>query len=142
MSSHSLLRRTSVRSGSRTLNACSWNVRGVAVDLLGLEHRPQRRAPRRVADARGEVADDQHDGVAGVLELAQLLQHDGVSEVDVGRRRVDAELHPQRPPVRGGLRELALAARPAGSESTALRSRNRRPSRADLSSAGPCEGQC
>ena len=30
MSSHSLLNLTSVRSGSRTLNACSWNVREFA----------------------------------------------------------------------------------------------------------------
>ena len=33
--------------------------------------------------------------MAEVLELAQLLQHDGVAEVDVGRRRVEAELGPQ-----------------------------------------------
>ena len=52
--------------------------------------RPQRGAARRVADAGGEVADDQDDGVAGVLELAQLLQHDRVAEVDVGRGGVDA----------------------------------------------------
>ena len=31
-----------------------------------------------------------------VLELAQLLEHDGEAEVDVGRRRVDPELDPQR----------------------------------------------
>jgi hypothetical protein len=30
ISSHSLLRRTSVRSGSSTVNACSWNVRAWA----------------------------------------------------------------------------------------------------------------
>jgi hypothetical protein len=36
--------------------------------------------------------------VAEVLELAQLLEHDGVPEVDVGGRRVHPELHPQRPP--------------------------------------------
>ena len=106
MSSHSPLRRTSVRSGSSTLNAWSWKVLRVAVDLLGLEHRAQRGLPGRVADPRGEVADDQDDRVPGVLELAQLLQHDHVAEVDVGRRRVDAELHPQRP---------ALARRPRSS---------------------------
>ncbi len=32
-----------------------------------------------------------------LLELAQLLEHDRVAEVDVGRGRVDAELDPQRP---------------------------------------------
>ena len=34
--------------------------------------------------------------MAEVLELAQLLQDDGVAEVDVGRRRVQPELHAQR----------------------------------------------
>ena len=34
--------------------------RRVRLDLLGAEHRAQRRAPRGVADARGVVADDQH----------------------------------------------------------------------------------
>ena len=33
--------------------------------------------------------------MAGVLELAQLAQHDRVAEVDVGRRGVDPELHAQ-----------------------------------------------
>ena len=35
--------------------------------------------------------------MAEVLELAQLAQDDGVAEVDVGRRRVEAELDAQRP---------------------------------------------
>ena len=34
--------------------------------------------------------------MAEVLELAQLLQDDRVAEVDVRRRRVEAELHAQR----------------------------------------------
>ncbi len=34
--------------------------------------------------------------MAGVLELAQLLQHDGVAEVDVWGRRIEAELAAQR----------------------------------------------
>ena len=44
--------------------------------------------------------------MAGVLELAQLLEHDGVAEVDVGGGRVDPELDAQRaalgdPPLEG-----------------------------------------
>ena len=35
--------------------------------------------------------------MAGVLELAQLLEHDGVAEVDVGGGRVEPELDAQRP---------------------------------------------
>ena len=79
--------------------------RGVALDLLAAQHRPRGRAPRGVADAGGPVADDQHRQVPGVLELAQLAQHDRVAEVDVRRRRVDAELHAQRPAERELLRE-------------------------------------
>ena len=52
--------------------------------------------PGRVADLGGEVADDQDRDVAELLELAELAQHDGEAEVDVGRGRVDAELGPQR----------------------------------------------
>jgi hypothetical protein len=46
--------------------------------------------------------------VPGVLELAQLAEHDRVTEMDVGRRRVDAELDPQRPPLLELALELAL----------------------------------
>ena len=45
--------------------------------------------------------------MAGVLELAQLAQHDRVAEMDVGCRRVDAQLHPQRPPQAQPLLEAA-----------------------------------
>ena len=79
----------------------------VRVDLLGREHGPRRRAPGRIAHARRVVADDQHDGVPEVLELAQLLQHDGVAEVQVGRRRVQAELDAQRPALGQALLERA-----------------------------------
>ena len=54
--------------------------------------------------------------MAEVLELAQLLQHDGVAEVDVGRRRVEPELDPQLAALaRGGLRACARG-RPPGSD--------------------------
>ena len=67
---------------------------GVLFDLLGREDRSGVRTATGVTDASGEVADDEHDDVAGVLELPQFLQHDGVTQVDVGRGGVDAELHP------------------------------------------------
>ena len=69
---------------------------GVGLDLLLREPGPGRRPARRVTDLGGEVADDQDRGVTELLELAQLAQHDREAEVDVGRRRVDAELDPQR----------------------------------------------
>ena len=108
MSSHSPLKRTSRRSGSgsRTFVACSWKVRALASICLGLEHRPRGRAPARVTHPRGVVADDQHDDVAEILELAELLEHDREAEVDVGRGRVDPELHAQWP----AERQLALEA--------------------------------
>ena len=46
--------------------------------------------------------------MAGVLELAQLVEDDGVAEVDVGRRGVDAELDAQRPALALGEVELGL----------------------------------
>jgi hypothetical protein len=42
-------------------------------------------AAARVADQAGEVADDQHHGVAEALELGQLPQHHGVAEGEVRR---------------------------------------------------------
>ena len=68
----------------------------VRVDLFLAQARAGRRLARRVADHRGEVAEDQHRDVAEILEQAQPAQHHGEPEVDVGRRRVDAELDPQR----------------------------------------------
>ena len=126
MSSHSLLRRTSVRLGVEHLEGLALEGLGVGVDLLAREHRAGSPSARRVAHARGVVADDQDDRVAEVLELAQLAQDDGVAEVDVGRRRVDAELDAQRP----ALGELASRA-PSGSASTALRVRKRASSAAE-----------
>ena len=78
----------------------------MGIDLLGGQRRPGGGPTRRVADPGGEVPDDEHRDVAEVLELAQLAQHDREPEMDVGRGRVDAELHPQRP---AGL-ELRVAA--------------------------------
>ena len=68
----------------------------VGVDLGRVEHRAGARAAARIAYPCRVVADDQHDRVAEVLELAQLLQHDREAEMDVRRGRVDPELDPQR----------------------------------------------
>ena len=76
------------------------------------EHRPGGRAPGRVADARRVVADDQDDGVPEVLELAELLQHDRVAEVQVRRGGVQAELDPQRPALGQALLERPFGRAP------------------------------
>ena len=45
-----------------------------------------------VADERGGVADEEDDGVAELLEVAQLAHEDGVAEVEIGRGGVEAGL--------------------------------------------------
>ena len=78
------------------------------VDLGLLQHRAQDRLAGGVADAGGEIADDQDDQMPGVLELPQLLEDDDVTEMDVGRRRVDAELDPQGSIFRASLPQALL----------------------------------
>ena len=107
MSSHSLLNLTSVRSGSRILKAWSWNVRALSAISSGESIGRSADRPLGIADPGRVVADDHHGHVPGGLELAQLLEHDHMAEVDVGRRRVDAELDPQRLASREPSLELA-----------------------------------
>jgi hypothetical protein len=45
---------------------------------------------------RGEVADQEDDGMAQILQLAHLVEHHGVPDVDVGCGRVQAQLDAQR----------------------------------------------
>src|SRR5262249_42519754 len=59
---------------------------------------------RRVADHPREIADDENDAMPRALEIPHLPHDDGMPEVDVGRRRVETDLHGER----GALRELAL----------------------------------
>src|SRR5690606_35157859 len=80
----------------------------VGARLLESEYRPGLRAAGRVPYHRGEVADDEDDLVAQVLELPELPEHHGMSDVEVGRRRVYAQLRPQLTPL--ALRELELLA--------------------------------
>jgi len=44
--------------------------------------------------------------MAGVLELAQLVEDDGMTQVDVGRRRVDPEFDTKRTALALGERQL------------------------------------
>ncbi|MFU0842271.1 MAG: hypothetical protein ACFWTZ_06680 [Burkholderia sp.] len=79
---------------------------GVGDDLLVRERRARHVAARGIADAGGEVAHEEDDRVAEVLELAQLVEHHGVAEMDVGSRRVEAELAAQGLARRLGAGEL------------------------------------
>ena len=124
MSSHSPFRRTSVRSGSITLNAWSWKVLRVALDLLRLEHRPQRRLARRVADAGGVVADDQarrcgrRPGTRAASGARPRGRGGCRARSDRCRASPAAAVPPRRPA------RASARARPPASESTAFRDRN------------------
>ena len=60
------------------------------------ELRAGRRATAGIADHGGEVTDDEDRGVAEVLELAQLGEADGVTEMDVRPRWVEPQFGAQR----------------------------------------------
>ena len=95
--SHSELRRISSRLGRHVEDArrpARRRSAACASTSSLREPRAGRRLARRVADLRGEVADDQHRDVAEVLEQAQPAQHDREAEVDVGGGRVDARASP------------------------------------------------
>jgi hypothetical protein len=65
---------------------------GVGLDLLTGQRRPRGVAAGRIADQRGEVANQEDHLVAQVLELPHLVEHDGVAQVQVGCGRVQAQL--------------------------------------------------
>ena len=62
--------------------------------------------PVGIADASGEVADQEDDLMAQQLELAQLVDDHGVADVEVGRGRVQTQLDPERRPGRQRPAEL------------------------------------
>ena len=94
--SHSLLKRTSVCSGTRIWRACSTYVSAFASISSSERIGRSRRAARRIADPGRVVADDEDADVPFVLEGAHALERDAASDVDVGRGDVDAELDAER----------------------------------------------
>ena len=88
--------RISVFARSRILKACSGTSSPSLAHLFAREARAQLVLARRVADHRGEVADEEDDRVPELLELPHLRHQDGVAEVEVGARRIEAGLHAQR----------------------------------------------
>lgn len=69
---------------------------GVLVDLLASERLACRALAGRVADHPGEIADQEKNLVPEILELAQLVEQDGMPEMQIRRRRIEARLDPQR----------------------------------------------
>ena len=53
-------------------------------------------APAGVADEAGEISNQKNDRVPEVLKLPQLAQSDRMTEVNIGRRRVEPLLDDQR----------------------------------------------
>jgi len=68
----------------------------IGLDLLARERRAGGIAPARVPDHGREIADQEDDGMAELLQLAHLVQHHRMAEVDVGCRRIQAQLDAQR----------------------------------------------
>src|SRR2546422_1049118 len=60
----------------------------------------------RVPDHAREIADEEDHLMAQVLEVLQLMDEDGVSEMEIRRGGVEASLDAERPPVFERLREL------------------------------------
>ena len=63
--------------------------------LVGAQHVSRLGLATGVADLCGPIADDQHELVSKLLELAELSQSDGVTEVDIGRARIEPHLEAQ-----------------------------------------------
>jgi len=70
---------------------------GVGFDILAGHRLSGGVLATGVADHPGEVADQEDDRVAHVLELAHLVEQHGVADVQVGRGRIEARLDPQWP---------------------------------------------
>src|SRR6185436_485733 len=67
----------------------------VGENLLARERRTGLVLAGRVADHAGEVADQELDLVAELLEVPQLVDDHRVAEVQIGRGRIQAELDPE-----------------------------------------------
>ncbi len=69
---------------------------GVGQHFIVGQLRARGRTTAWVTDHCGKIADDKDPLMPEILELTQLLQSDGVAEVDVGGSRIDAEFDTQR----------------------------------------------
>jgi hypothetical protein len=77
-------------------NLCAVRL-GVAVDILARHRRARDVAARGIADERRHVADQEYNRVPEILEMFHLAQQDGVAQMQVGRRGIEAGFHAQRP---------------------------------------------
>ncbi len=54
------------------------------------ELRPRYGSSARIADHRGEIADDQHRLMSEILKLPQLSKNQRVTEMKIGTGRINA----------------------------------------------------
>ncbi len=65
------------------------------MDLLAGQRLARHGAAAWVADERGEIAHQEDDLVAQILEVLELAHEHRMAQMEVGRRRVKAGLHAQ-----------------------------------------------
>ena len=105
---HSELNTTFVFSLSRILK--TWLLVGLGVfqHLLAGERLPGHRPAGGVADHAGEVADQEHHGVAHVLEMLHLAEQHRVAQVDVRGGGIEPRLDDERLVLTLGTLQLLL----------------------------------
>ncbi len=79
---------------------------GVRLDLFARERRTSGIAPGGVADQRSKVANQKNHRVPKILQLAHLVQHDRMADMNIRRGRVETQLDAQRRAGGRALREL------------------------------------
>ena len=67
----------------------------ILLNLLTAERRTRRRAPRRIADHPGEIANQKDRRVPQILKVLELPQHHGMPQMQIGSSRVHPQLHAQ-----------------------------------------------
>ena len=80
----------------------------MGLDLFSRERGARLGLAAGIADHCREIADQKNGGVAAVLKMFELAKDDGVAEVQIGGRGVDAEFYAQRLAGLGRLLELGL----------------------------------
>ena len=78
----------------------------VRIYLLARQWRPRFRLPGGIADHRRKIADQENCRVAHILKMLQLAQHHGVTQMNIRRRGIHAEIRAQRLSRLGRLLEL------------------------------------
>ena len=81
---------------------------GVDRDLFRRERRTRDVAACGIADQRSEIADQEYDVMAQILQLSQLVELNRVTKVKIGTRRIEPLLDVERLAARQLCTQLAL----------------------------------